>query len=300
MTTAMPLVHWSLIVFLGAVWGCSFFFNAILIRELGWIWVSALRVTIGAIGCWTFFAASRRRLPTDLSLYPRFFLLGILNYAIPFSLFPFAEENLASGIVGVINGMTPMATVIVSQAFSDGERVTLNRAVGVVVGFGGAAILAGPSLTSGANGQLLAIGACLVAIICYGVTLNYARRLAHVDSATVASTSLSAAALVSVPAAFLVHGPPVITHPETWAALAGIGLISTSFGFLVLYWLLPRVGATNMSLNTFITPISAILLGVFFLGERFEPAHVVGMSVIFIGLVIMDGRLASYLKGLSR
>lgn len=296
----MALLHWVLIVFLGAVWGCSFFFNAILIRELGSIWVSALRVTIGAVGCWGFFVASGRKLPTDRSLYPKFFLLGLLNYAIPFALFPFAEKSLASGIVGVINGMTPMVTVIISQFFSDGEKTTLSRSVGVVVGFIGAAILATPSLKTGAGGQVLAIGACLVAIICYGVTLNYARRLARIDSATVASTSLTAAALVSVPAAFLVHGPPVITRPETWAALAGIGLISTSFGFLVLYWLLPKVGATNMSLNTFITPISAILLGVVVLGERLESAHVLGMFVIFVGLIIMDGRILGFLKSRIR
>jgi drug/metabolite transporter (DMT)-like permease len=83
----------------------------------------------------------------------------------------------------------------------------------------------------------------------------------------------------------------VITLPETWAALFAIGLLSSSFAFLLLYWLLPRVGATNMSLNTYITPISAILLGVLVLHERFELIHVIGMVVIFLGLVFIDGRL---------
>jgi drug/metabolite transporter (DMT)-like permease len=166
----------------------------------------------------------------------------------------------------------------------------------VVVGFLGAALLAAPSLRAAAIGEVWAIGACLVATLCYGVTLNYARRLARIDSATIAASSLTAAALVSVPAAFLVHGRPVITLPETWAALAGIGLISTSLGFLVLYWLLPRVGATNMSLNTFITPISAILLGVLVLHERFEATQVLGVLVIFAGLVLMDGRLVGHFR----
>jgi drug/metabolite transporter (DMT)-like permease len=166
----------------------------------------------------------------------------------------------------------------------------------VVVGFLGAAVLAAPSLRGGDIGQVWAIAACFAATICYGVTLNYARRLARIDSATIAACSLTAAALVSAPVAFLVHGRPVITLPETWAALAGIGLISTSFGFLVLYWLLPRVGATQMSLNTFITPISAILLGVLVLDERFESTHVLGVVVIFAGLVVMDGRLIGRLR----
>ena len=70
-----------------------------------------------------------------------------------------------------------------------------------------------------------------------------------------------------------------------------IGVFSTSFSFLLVYWLLPRVGATNLSLNTFITPISAILLGVIILNEGFAPVQVAGIAVIFLGLVVIDGRL---------
>ena len=94
-----------------------------------------------------------------------------------------------------------------------------------------------------------------------------------------------------VPLAFVTEGVPIITHAETWGALLAIGLMSSSFAFLLLYWLLPRVGATNISLNTFITPISAILLGVLVLHERLLPIHLVGIAVVFAGLVVMDGRL---------
>ena len=68
-------------------------------------------------------------------------------------------------------------------------------------------------------------------------------------------------------------------------------MFSTSFSFLLVYWLLPKVGATNLSLNTFITPISAIILGVIILHESFLPVHVIGNIVIFLGLVYIDGRL---------
>lgn len=288
----MKAHYWALIIFLGAMWGCSFLFNAILIRELGPIWVSAGRVTIGALGCWAYFVATGRKLPRDPMLYAQLLVLGILNYAIPFALFPFAEQSLASGVVGVINGMTPMTTVIVSQIWPGGEKASWNKSIGVVVGFLGAAILASPSFGHGESAtQIWAIGACLLATLCYALTLNYARRFKSIDSATVAASSLTGAALVTVPVAFLFEGVPVITQGETWAALFAIGLMSSSFAFLLLYWLLPRVGATNISLNTFITPISAILLGVVVLNERFELAHVIGIIVIFLGLVFIDGRL---------
>jgi drug/metabolite transporter (DMT)-like permease len=238
-----------------------------------------------------FFIASRRTLPRDPKLYAQLLVLGMLNYAIPFALFPIAAPHVASGIIGVINGMLPMTVVIVSYFWPGAERATGSKIVGVAIGFVGAAILALPSFSEGGSTQLWAIGACLLATICYAITLNYARRFKAIDSSTVASISLTAAALVTIPVAFFTEGVPSVTRPETWAALFAIGLLSSTFAFLLLWWLLPRVGPTNMSLNTYITPISAILLGVFVLHERFELIHVLGIVVIFIGLVIMDGRL---------
>lgn len=286
----MKARYWGLIIFLGALWGCSFLFNAILIRELGPLWVSAGRVTIGALGCWAYFLAMGKVLPKDPKVYGQLLILGMMNYAIPFALFPYAEQTLASGLVGVLNGLTPMTTVLVSQIWPGGEKATWNKSIGVIVGFIGAAILASPSM-GGGTADLLPILACLVATFCYALSLNYARRFKSIDSAAVASSSLTGAAIVMLPAAFLAHGTPVITQGETWAALLAIGLLSSSLAFLLLWWLVPRVGATNVSLNTFITPISAILLGVMVLNERFELAHMVGIVVILLGLVFIDGRL---------
>lgn len=287
----MTLRDWLLIILIGAIWGCSFLFNAVLIRELGPIWVSALRVTVGALGCWAYFVATRRTLPREPVLYLQFLILGVLNYAIPFALFPLAEQDLPSGLVGVINALTPLMTVVVSHFWRGGEKATINKSMGVLVGFVGAAILASPSLSGGSSNQLWAIGACLLATLCYAFTLNYARRLRHIDPTTIAACSLTAAAIVSTPFALVFEGVPVITRIETWGALLGIGLLSSSFAFLLMYRMLPRVGATNFSINTFITPISAILLGVLVLHERFETVHMIGMAVIFLGLLLLDGRI---------
>ncbi len=293
----MPIRYWALIIALGAIWGCSFLFNAVLIREISPLWVSAGRVSIGAIICWIFLVIARRKLPTDWRTYAQLLVLGILNYAIPFALFPWSEEHLPSGIVGVINGMTPMTTVIVSQLWPGGEKATWNKVAGVVIGLAGAVLLAEPSLAAGIGGQALAYLAAFAATLCYALTLNYARRFKAIDSAAVASSSLTGAALLMIPIAFIFSGTPVITKPETWGALLGIGVFSTSFSFLLVYWLLPKVGATNLSLNTFITPISALILGVLVLHETLLPVQLAGMAVIFLGLVFIDGRLV---KGFRR
>lgn len=287
----MSLRDWFWVVLLGAIWGTSFLFNAILIRELGPLWVSALRVSIGALGCWAVFVALKKPLPRDPRLYVQLAALGVLSYAIPFALFPLSQQHLASGVAAIINALTPITTVVVSQFWPGGEKATSLKLMGVVAGFAGAAILALPALTGGGTSELWAIGACLLATGCYALSLNITRSFAKVDPTTLAALALTGGAIVATIAAFGVEGIPMITRPETVFAALGIGLIATTFAFQVMYRILPRIGATNFSTVTFIAPVSAILLGVTLLGERLQLSHFLGMTAIFIGLLLIDGRI---------
>lgn len=295
----MTAREWFWIVFLGAVWGGSFIFNALLIRELGPLWVTALRVSIGALGCWVFLFAMRKPIPRDPGLWLKLALLGVLNYAIPFALFPMAQTDLASGVAAIVNALTPIMTVLISHFWLNGERITWTKTIGVVAGFIGVAILASPALQADGDSRLWAIGACLLATLCYALALNIARSFRAVEPTALTSIALTGAALASLPVALLAEGVPRIVLPTTWMAALAIGLISTAFTFQIMYRLLPLVGATNFSTTTLIAPVSAIILGLVFLGEVVLPYHVLGMLMIFVGLMFIDGRLPRLL-GLMR
>lgn len=287
----MALRDWFWVIVLGTIWGTSFIFNAVLIREIGPLWVSAFRVSIGALGCWAVFVALRKPLPGELKLYGGFLILGIIGYAIPFALFPLSQQHLASGVAAIINALTPITTVIVSHFWRGGEKATWLKSLGVVAGFIGAAILALPALQAGGTSQLWAIGACLLATLCYAITLNLSRRFAKIDPTTTATLSLSGASIAALVAAFIFEGAPVVTRIETWGAALGIGLIATAFAFQVMFRILPRIGATNFTMVTLIAPVSAIVLGFTLLGEQVRLEHVLGMVGIFVGLLLIDGRL---------
>jgi drug/metabolite transporter (DMT)-like permease len=282
---------WFWIIFLGAIWGCSFIFNAVLIREIGPLWVTSFRVGIGALGCWAVMVALRKPIPRDPVLWLKLGALGILAYAIPFALFPLAQANLASGVAAIINALTPIMTVIVSHFWIGGEKATRIKSAGVVTGFIGAAILASPALTSGGESQLWAVGACLLATLCYAFSLNITRSFKSIEPTALAAIALTGAAIVSIPIAFLAEGTPVMVRTETWLAALAIGLVSTAFTFQIMYRILPRVGATNFATTTFIAPISAIILGVTVLRETVLPIQILGMLVIFAGLLLIDGRI---------
>lgn len=287
----MSLRDWGWIILLGAIWGCSFIFNAILIREIGPLWVTSFRVGIGALGCWAVLVALRKPVPRDPKLWLQLGLLGVIAYAIPFALFPLAQADLASGVAAIINALTPMVTAIISHFWIGGEKASRTKFTGVAIGFVGAAILVSPALTQGGDSHLWAVLACLGATLCYAISLNITRSFKHIEATAFAAMALTGAAVVAVPLALLSEGAPVMTRGETWGAALAIGLLSTAFTFQIMYRILPRVGATNFATTTFIAPISALILGVTVLRETILPIQVLGMAVIFLGLLFIDGRI---------
>jgi drug/metabolite transporter (DMT)-like permease len=283
----MSLRDWVWIILLGAIWGCSFIFNAVLIREIGPLWVTSLRVGIGALGCWMVMLALRKPIPREPVLWLQLGALGIIAYAIPFALFPLAQAHLASGVAAIINALTPMVTAVISHFWIGGERASRTKMAGVGIGFVGAAILVSPALSTGGNSHLWAVMACLGATLCYAISLNITRSFKHIEPTALAAIALTGAAVVSVPVALVAEGVPVMTRPETW----GAALASTAFTFQIMYRILPRVGATNFATTTFIAPISALILGVTILRETILPIQILGMVVIFFGLLFIDGRI---------
>lgn len=287
----MNLRDWLIILTLGIIWGSSFLFNAILIRELGPLWVSAGRVGVGAIGSWVFLFALRKKLPNDVKTYLHLFALGTFTYAIPFALFPLSQTYLAAGVAAIVNAMTPIMTVIVSHFWLGGEKATWNKTLGVIAGFSGVLILASPALSAGGSSELWAIGACMLATTIYAVSLNWTRAYNHIDPTVIATLALTGATISAVTMAFFAHGTPRLVTVEGWGALLAIGLLATALAFQVMYRVLPRIGATNFTVTTFIAPISAIFLGTIILGENLTAVHFMGMGAIFAGLLLIDGRI---------
>ncbi|WP_284163733.1 DMT family transporter [Frigidibacter sp. SD6-1] len=292
----MPIRCWLLILTLGILWGGSFLMNAVLLRELGPLTVSLGRVGVGAMGCWAWVWISGRAARLPPRTVGGLFLLGIVFFAIPFALYPVAQRHLPSGVAGIVNAMTPVLVVIVSHLWPGGERAMAARALGVATGFAGIVLLSLPYIGAGQMPALWAILTALLAPVCYGIATNLARRFRTLDPSVLAAWSLSGAALFILPLALIFDGMPRITRAETWGALLTIGLLLTSVGFTLFYWLLARAGATATSTVTFVAPISAVALGVHVLGEPVLWQHLAGMAVIFAGLLMIDGRLVSWLR----
>lgn len=291
----MKLQDWLIIIVLGIIWGGSFLFNALMIRELGPLSISFGRVAIAAATCWIFFFATGNKLPKFSRTYTDLSLMGIINFAIPFALFPLAQKFIAVGVAGIANALTPIMVVIVSHFWPGGEKASKHKSLGVIAAFAGVSVLAIPALQQGGDSEIWALGLMIIATLCYGIAINWARHFRAVNPTFVASVALSGATIALLPFVLVFEGIPTIQNAETYWSLAYIGVAATAIPFLIIYRLLERVGATNFSTSTFIAPISAIGLGILVLGEQLLLVHVLGMIAIFVGILMIDGRLFKWL-----
>ncbi|MFD1612006.1 DMT family transporter [Sphingomonas tabacisoli] len=290
--TGMNGRDWTILLVLSVLWGGSFFFLAIALRELPPITIMLCRVFLGALPLLVVLKLKNQKLPASPRIWGMFLILGLLNNALPFVLYAFAQLRIASGLASILNATTPLWGVLVAHLFTRDERATPAKIIGVLLGFGGVAAMIGTGAHMG--GEALAILMCLGATLSYAFAAVYARRFRPlgIPPLTVATGQLLGASLLLLPFSLALERPWSIAPPHavTWAAIAGFALICTSFAYWLYFRLLESSGATNALLVTFLIPVTAILLGALVLGEALEPRHYAGMALIALGLAAIDGR----------
>lgn len=290
----MPLRYWIAILILAAGWGSSFFFNEILLRELKPLTVGLGRVAFGALGCWIWVLGRRAIGKGTLGLggasLGLLTLFSAFQYSIPLTIYPVTQQYITSSAAGIVNAMTPVMVVIVSHLWPRGEKMTYLRSIGVLLGFCGIVLLALPALQGQGESDPLALFATMSAPLCYAVALNLVRYLDSMERVLLTTWSLTIGTVMLLPVALFFEGVPTIETAATWQALFVIGFLLTSAAFILLFWLIPKVGGTTASTITFIAPVSSVLLGVLILNEILVPIQYAGMAVIFAGLIFVDGR----------
>ena len=296
----MDAFDWVMLITLATVWGGSFLFNAILVAELPVITIVAIRVTVAALALWGFVRVTGRKIPTSPQVWWALLILGVLNNAIPFSLIVQGQTQITSGLASILNATTPLFTILVAGFFLTDERFSVLRVLGVVVGFSGVILMVGPEALGGLGDDFWAQLCALGAALSYGFASVFGRRFRElrVDPVMVATGQVTMSSLVLWPIALWIDGPQDIMGLSFNAAASmfGLAVLCTSFAYILYFRILERAGATNISLVTFLVPISAIILGVLVLGERIFIKEIMGMTLIGMGLAIIDGRLFQRLR----
>jgi drug/metabolite transporter (DMT)-like permease len=285
--------EWGMLLLLALLWGCSFFFAAVALKELPTLTIVVLRVALAAATLCVILAVMRMPVPTDARAWWSFFQMAIINNVIPFSLLVWGQTRIASGVASILIATTPFFASVLAHFATNDEKLTVNRAIGVAFGVIGVAILLGGS-TLTLSGDFLGELAVIGAAIAYACSSVFARRFSAMGIEPLASATglMTVSTIILLPVALIAEQPWTLAVPSAGVVVAVIGfaLPSTAFAYLLYFRIVATAGATNLMLVTFLMPVTAILLGVALLGERLEPRHIAGMALIALGLAAIDGR----------
>ncbi len=281
---------------LAVIWGSSFLFIKVGVRELHPLYVALGRVGVGTVTVLAVLLVTRRQLPRDPRTWGHLAVAGALGVALPFTLFAYGEQRVSSVLAGIWNATTPLFALPVAVLILRTERMSLRRTVGILVGFTGVLVVLGVWHGVGGRhlaGQLMCMGAAL----CYGLAIPYQRRfLSDVPDGGVA---VPAGMLVVASAQLLIVAPLVAGAPPAPTALSldvigsilALGALGTGLAFVFNYRVIRVAGATTSASVTYLIPVCATVIGVLVLHERIGWNQPAGAVIVLTGVAISQGLL---------
>ena len=282
-----------MLIVLSAIWGGSFYFFAVIIKELPVFTIVFFRVFLASVALWAFLLLSRQTVSITSTMWKNFFLMGIFNNVIPFSLIVWGETKVAPGLAAVLNATTPFFSVIVAHLSTQNEKLSWNRMAGELVGLSGVAALVGFDAMKNLGSDLVYQIAIVGASISYGICTIFGRRLADIPPLVSSASQTAASSLMLLPLMLIIDHPFSLAMPgiKVIIYLVALALLCTAIAYLIFFNIVKRAGMTNVTLVTLLVPISAMVLGAMLLNEQISARHFLGMAVIGIGLALIDGRI---------
>jgi drug/metabolite transporter (DMT)-like permease len=279
---------WTLLIVLAAIWGASYLFIKIGVRDMSPALIAWLRLALAA-AVLVPLAARRGALRAARGIGAGWLaILAITQVGGPFVLIGAAEQEISSGLAGILVASTPLFTAVLAIWIDREERSQGLRLVGILLGLAGVALLLGVDL-GGSGAELLGGFAVVAAGLCYSVGGFVAKRRIGV------AAPLGVAAWVMVAATALLAPPALLSLPDEapgvgpLAAVAVLGVVGTGIAFAIFYDLIGTIGPARTWIVTYLAPGFAVAYGAIFLDEAITVSTLAGLALIIGGSYLAAG-----------
>ncbi len=287
-----------LLIILAALWGPSFLFIKVAVAEIPPLTLVLGRVTTGALFLLFILAVRRRKLPDSRNVLHHLAVMAFLHNALPWVLLSWGEQYIDSALASILNGTTPLFTIVLAHFLVPGDRMTVSKTLGVFLGFLGLLLLIFPSLVGGLEASTWGLIAVTAAAAVYGVAIIYSRNhLRGLPPLMAPTYQLLLATAYMMPIALIVDQPWTLPQPSPVALLSLflLGVMGTGLAFIVYYRLLETANPTYISMVTYVIPIFGVILGVLILDERLTWYALAGFALILLGVMVVNGLFANHL-----
>ena len=288
-------------ILLASIWGSSFLFTRLAVVEFGALPTAAVRVAIAALFLLPLLLM-RGHGPQLRQHWKAVFLVGLLNSGIPFACFAFALLYITTGLSSILNATVPLFGALVAWIWLK-DRPDGSRILGLVIGFAGVALLAsdkaglrpappgGPTGWTETWGPMLAIAACLLATLCYGISASYTRRYLGGLPSLVTATGSQIGATLGLALPAILFWPARTPGLTAWLAILFVGVACTGIAYVLYFRLIESAGPARALTVTFLVPVFALFYGGVFLGESITPWMIGCGAVILVGTSLSTGLL---------
>ena len=295
----MRLKNFLLLLFLASLWGPSFLFIKIAVVEIPPITLAAWRIFVAAIVINIYLYARGGAFIKDIQFWKHVTIAGFFAHALPFVLINWGEQFIDSALASILNGLTPIFTIVMANFVIQDDRMDLGKVIGAIFGFIGLVILVLPSLVSGFQANTMGIFAVGIAAASYGVALVYARlNLKGTKPVYAPASQLLVTSIYLLPFSLAVDGP-VKVMDLSWAALGSVivlAILGTALAFVIYYKLLDSSSASYLSLVTYLIPLYGVVLGVTLLDETLTMSTILGAVLILLGIGVVNSKLEHRVK----
>jgi drug/metabolite transporter (DMT)-like permease len=218
--------------------------------------------------------------------------MSVVNIVIPFALITWGEQTIDSSLATILNATVPLFVIVLAPLFLGDEPITVNRVVGLAVGFAGVVVLFAPDLVNVGDGDLSGELALIGSSVSYAAGNVYARRnVRGLRPMIPAFFQVGFALLIATGLALLIERPigRVVPAPEAWIAVVWLGILGSGFAYLAYFRLLRDWGATRTSLVAYLLPVVGISLGAL-AGEPVTLPRLAGTGLIIGGVALVNSR----------
>lgn len=285
-------IDWLLFLALGFMWGSSYFWIKVAVETVPPFTLIAGRLFFGLLVVATTVLLAREPLPRSARQYGHLVVMACVNIAIPFTLITWGEQSIDSALASILNGTVPLFVIVLAPLFLPDETVTLNRIVGLALGFAGVVVLFAPDLVNLGDGDLAGELALLGSSLSYAIGNVYAKRNVRGLRPMIPALFQVGFAFVIVAVLALLVEQPIgrIAPPaEAWFAIVWLGILGSGFAYLCYFRLLRDWGATRVSLVAYTLPVVGIVMGTF-IGEAITPPRIAGTILIIAGVALVNSR----------
>jgi len=287
----MRATYWIMIVVAAFGWGSGGIATRAAFAEGVGPWtLVALRVAIAAVLVVVVLFARRSPLPTGAVL--RYgFVQAVFNLTVPYVLFTFAYDEASAGFVGLLAALIPLATAVFANFILPDEPLTVGKLVALFVAFTGVAalLLSGDSGLAEGGRPLVAVGLGLTSVASIGYAGVIAKKHAgSYDSVMLTGLQFGYAAVWLLVAMLFIEGAPTDVTANGWWLVLTLAVVATFMPFLLFYWLIQHISATDGSLIGYLVPFVALVGGIVLLGEQLQMGIVIGGALVLVGMIMSD------------